>query len=322
MLTYTLRRLGISIPILAGVTLIAYLLINAMPGDPVAMLINPNALDLTSTAAQQQREALGLGNPFLVRYFAWLGQAVHGNIGYSYSTGEPVLPLVLTRLLGTAELVIPALVIALAIALSLGTLAATRRNSAIDYLVSGLGVMSVSIPSFFLALAGIYVFSLKLNLLPAAGRASLGGGGLPDVLAHMVLPVGVLALLTSADLMRYVRSSLLDILGSDFLKTARAKGLSRHRILMRHALRNGLLPLVTAVGARVPELLGGVVITETIFQWPGIGMLSVQAIANRDYAVLMGVLLVSAVVVLVSNLVTDLLYARVDPRVRLGAGRG
>lgn len=318
MLRYVERRLLISLPILVGVTFLAYLLINAMPGDPIAMMLNPNALDLSSTAAQHQREALGLDQPLLLRYVLWLGQAVQGNIGYSYTTGQAVLPLVLERLLGTAELVVPALLAALGIAVTLGTIAATHPGRKLDYFVSGLGVMSVSMPSFFLALAGIYVFSLKLGLLPTAGKSSLGApsSGI-DYLRHLALPAAVLALLTSADLMRYVRGSLLDVLGSDFLKTARAKGLSPRRILFRHALRNGLLPLVTAIGSRIPELLGGAVITETIFQWPGIGMLSVQAISNRDYATLMGVLLAAAVVVLVVNLSTDLLYARIDPRVRL-----
>lgn len=320
MLTYTARRLALSVPILVGITFLAFQLVNAMPGDPIAMMLNPNALDLTSQAAQAQREALGLDQPLLVRYLLWLGQVLHGNLGYSYTTGQPVLPLVLGRLLGTAELVLPALAAAVIIAVVLGSVAATHRGSKMDYAVSGLAVLSVSMPSFFLALGGIYIFSLQLDLLPTAGKSSLGASSsLSDYLVHLILPASVLALLTSADLMRYVRGSLLDVLGSDFLKTAKAKGLPPRRILFAHALRNGLLPLVTALGSRIPELLGGAVITETIFQWPGIGMLSVQAIANRDYPVLMGVLLVAAVVVLLVNLGTDLLYARIDPRVRLGA---
>ena len=322
MLSFAIRRVVHTLPILLGVMFAAFLLINAMPGDPISMMLNPNALDLTSVAAQQQRLALGLDQPLLLRFVLWLGEAARGNLGYSYTTGEPVLPLVLARLGATAELAVPALAVAIAAAVVLGAVAATHRNAWTDYLVSGFGILSVSMPSFFLALGGIYLFSLRLGLLPTAGKASLGGeDSWLAYLQHLVLPASVLALLTAAELMRYVRSSLLDVLGAPFLKLARAKGLSPRRTLFAHALRNGLLPLITAVGTRVPQLLGGAVITETIFQWPGVGMLSIQAISSRDYPVLMGVLLLSAIVVLAANLASDVLYAYADPRVRLGARR-
>lgn len=321
MLNYAARRLLVALPILVGVTLLAYVLITMMPGDPITMMLNPNELDLTSVAAQQQRLALGLDKPLAVRFLLWLAQAIQGNLGYSYTTGQPVLAVVLQRLLGTAELVVPALIVAVVIAVIFGAIAATHRGRRIDHLVCGLGALAVSLPSFFLGLGGIYLFSLKLDLLPTAGKSSLGAEfSIADYFAHLVLPMSVLALASAAELMRYVRGSLLDVLGADFLRTARAKGLSPPRILFAHALRNGLLPVVTAVGVKVPQLLGGAVITETIFQWPGIGMLSVQAVSNRDYAVLMGVLLVAALVVMAANLATDLLYARIDPRVRLRGG--
>ena len=320
MLSYAARRLLIAVPILAGVSVVAFLLVNAMPGDPVTMMLNPNALDLTSSAAQQQRLLLGLDQPLPVRFLLWLREAVGGNLGYSTATGEAVLPLVLSRFASTAELAGPALGTAVLLAVGLGTAAATHRGGRLDYLLSGLGVLSVSLPSFFLGLGGIYVFSLRLGWLPTAGKSFPGEpASFSGYLLHLVLPGTVLALLTTAELMRYVRGSLLDVLGAPFLKTARAKGLRPRRILFAYALRNGLLPLITVVGTRVPQLLGGAVITETIFQWPGAGMLSVQAVASRDYPVLMGVLLLSAVTVLGCNLVSDLLYARADPRIRLGA---
>ncbi len=323
MLYYTARRLAQMLPILIGVMFAAYLLINLMPGDPISMMINPDVMDLTSPAAQQQRLALGLDKPFLVRFGLWLWQALQGNLGYSYTTGDPVLPLILTRLVGTASLVGPALLISVVVAVTMGAVAATHRGTRIDYLVSGLGALSVSLPSFFLALGGIYVFSLRLDLLPTAGQGSLGEpASLADYLWHLILPASVLALLTTAELLRYVRSSLLEVFKAPFMKTAKAKGLTPTYVLFAYGLRNGLLPLITALGTRVPQLLGGAVITETIFQWPGIGMLSIQAMSNRDYAVLMGVLLSSAIVVLLVNLLTDLLYAQVDPRVRLGVKPG
>ena len=320
MLSYAGRRLLATVPILLGVMAVAFLLINAMPGDPVSMMLNPNAMDLTSSAAQQQRLALGLDQPLPWRFLLWLGQAAAGNLGYSTTTGEAVLPLVLSRFVSTAELAGPALLASLALAVALGTAAASHRGGRLDYTLSGLGVLSVSLPSFFLGLGGIYLFSLRLGWLPAAGKSFPGEApSLWGYLRHLALPGAVLALLTTAELTRYVRGSLLDVLGAPFLKTARAKGLRPRRILFAHALRNGLLPLITVVGTRVPQLLGGAVITETIFQWPGAGMLSVQAIASRDYPVLMGVLLLSAVTVLGCNLLADLLYARADPRIRLGA---
>ncbi|KAA9159739.1 ABC transporter permease [Microbacterium lushaniae] len=321
MIRYALRRVLVAIPLLVGVTFVAYFLVTRMPGDPVAMLLNPNELDLDSPAAQAKREELGLNEPFLVRYVMWLGQALQGNIGYSFSTGEAVGPLVLSRLAATAELVLPGLAIAVIVGLIFGTVAAVKRNTPVDYAVSGASVFAISLPSFFVGMSLIFIFSIQLGILPTAGRETLGGGGFADRLEHMILPLTVIALITCADLVRYVRGSLLDVFGADYLKTAKAKGLGTQRILVRHALRNGLMPVITAVGARIPELLGGAIVTETIFQWPGIGMLSVQAIATRDYPVIMGILLVSAVVVLVTNLITDLVYARVDPRVRLEATR-
>ncbi len=320
MLRYLGRRLLATVPILLGVMAVAFGLINAMPGDPVSMMLNPNAMDLTSSAAQAQRLLLGLDQPLPVRFLLWLREAAMGNLGYSAATGEAVLPLVLSRFVSTAELAGPALLVAVLLAIALGTVAATHQGGRVDYSLTGLGVLSVSLPSFFLGLGGIYLFSLRLGWLPTAGKTFPGEApSFGGFLLHLVLPCAVLALLTTAELMRYVRASLLDVLGAPFLKSARAKGLRPRRILFAHALRNGLLPLITVVGTRVPQLLGGAVITETIFQWPGAGMLSVNAIAGRDYPVLMGVLLLSAVVVLGCNLLTDLLYARADPRVRLGA---
>ena len=323
MLRYLGRRLLGTVPILLGVMAVAFLLINAMPGDPVSMMLNPNAMDLTSSAAQQQRLLLGLDQPLPLRFLLWLREAAGGNLGYSTATGEAVLPLVLARFVSTAQLAGPALLLAVLLAVGLGTAAATHRGGRLDYMLSGLGVLSVSLPSFFLGLGGIYLFSLRLGWLPTAGKAFPGEApSFGGYLLHLLLPGTVLALLTTAELMRYVRGSLLDVLGAPFLKTARAKGLRPRRILFAHALRNGLLPLITVVGTRVPQLLGGAVITETIFQWPGAGMLSVNAIASRDYPVLMGVLLLSAVVVMACNLLGDLLYARADPRIRLGASGG
>ena len=316
MTSYTLRRLLLAVPLLILVTFLAYLLINAAPGDPISMLVDPNQMDLRPEVVQARREALGLDKPFLVRYGIWLTEAVRGNLGYSYLTHRPVARVLLERLGGTAQLVGFALALIAVFAIPLGVLAGVRQRTWVDYVANVLGLFAVSVPSFFLALGLIYLLSLKLQFLPTAGMITLGqGGGVLDRLAHLVMPATTLALLSGADVMRYARAGIVDVLGEDYIRTARAKGVPAPIVLIRHGLRTGLLPLITVIGLRIPQLLGGAVITETIFQWPGMGLLSIQAIQSRDYPVLMGVLLVSAVIVVLVNLATDLIYGWVDPRI-------
>jgi len=320
---YALRRMALLPILLLGITVLGYLLINAAPGDPVSMLVSPDQMDLSPQAVEARRVALGLNQPLPVRYALWLKEALTGNLGYSFVTRQPVAGVLANRLAATGELVIAALALGLAVAVPLGVLAAIRRRTWVDYLSAFMALFSVSMPSFFLGLGMIYVFSLKLRLLPTAGMFTLGTGSGPfDHVEHLAMPMIVLGLIASADLMRYTRAGMLDVLAADYVRTARSKGLAERVVLTRHALRTALLPLLTVIGLRIPQLLGGAVITETIFQWPGMGLLSIEAIRQRDYPVLMGVVLVSAIVVLLANLVTDLAYGWVDPRIRLAARRG
>lgn len=319
---YILKRLAAVPPLVLGITIIGYLLINATPGDPVQMLMDPQRMDLSPEAVAARRASLGLDKPLPVRYAIWLREAATGNLGFSFRTQRPILATLGERVSATAQLLAAALIVALALAIPLGVLAAVRRGTWVDYLSNVIALFSVSIPTFFLALGMIYLFSLKLKLLPTAGMFTFGGGGGLDYLAHLVMPAMVLGLFISADLMRYTRASVLDVLANDYLRTARAKGLTERAILVRHALRTALLPIVTVIGIRIPQFLAGAVIVEVIFQWPGMGQWSLQAIQTRDYPVLMALTLTSALIVVLINLFTDLAYAWIDPRIRLSGVRG
>ena len=321
-MSYVLQRLAMLPLLLLGITIIGYLLINATPGDPVLMLIDPQQMSLSPEVVAARRAQLGLDQPLPVRYVIWLREAATGNLGYSFRTQRPVMADLGERVWNTTQLFAAAMLIALLLALPLGILAAVRRGTWLDYLSNAVALFAVSIPTFFLALGSIYVFSLTLKLVPTAGMFTFGGGGLFDYLHHLVMPAFVLGLFVSADLMRYTRASVLDVLAHDYIRTARAKGLSERAVLIQHALRTALLPIVTVIGIRIPQFLAGAVIIEVIFQWPGMGQWSLQAIQNRDYPVLMALTLTSAVIVVVVNLLTDLAYARIDPRIRLGASRG
>lgn len=314
MQAYLLRRALITLPILLGITVLSYLIISLTPGDPVQMLINPG---MSQADMEIKRRALGLDEPVYVRYVKWLNEVLHGNLGYSFSSGAPVRRRIGERIAPTLTLTLSALALSYLIAIPVGVLAAVRRYTWLDYLATLFAFLGVSLPTFFLGLAGIYVFSLRLRWLPVGGTMTLGGsGGLLDSLWHLVLPAGVLAVAGAGALTRYVRSGMLDVLGQDYVRTARAKGLPEPRVLSRHALRNALLPIITLAGLQIPALLAGAVITEQIFEWPGMGRLTIEAINQRDYPVLMGITLITALLVSFGNLLADVAYALVDPRVR------
>lgn len=316
MFTFIIRRLIWFIPLLIGVTLVSYLIITLAPGDAVDSMINPGMSPADRLA---QKHALGLDRPFYIQYFAWLGQLFRGNLGYSFLTFQPVSERIAERILPTVGLMGAALLLAYVIAIPIGVLSATRQYSLIDYSGTVLAFAGVSLPSFFLGLGGIYLFGLKLGWLPTGGMRSLGsGGGIGDLLAHLVLPAVVLSLVNMGSLVRYTRSSMLDVIRQDYVRTARSKGLTEKVVIYRHALRNALIPVITLIGLQLPQLLGGAVITEQVFGWPGMGRLTIEAIGQRDYPLLMGLTLLTAILVLVGNLIADVLYAVVDPRVRLG----
>jgi peptide/nickel transport system permease protein len=315
---YILRRLLISVPVLFGITLLVYVLINMAPGDPVDMMV-PFLQDSTVSEAwkEQMRERLGLNAPLPVRYILWLKEVASGNLGYSYMRGQSTLKLIGHHLRATLELTVSAYLISLIIGVSIGIVSALKQYSLLDYAVTVLSLASLSVPGFFLALLFIYIFALRLDILPTSGMQTLGQPfSLKDHLLHLAMPAIVLGTELSATLARYTRSSLLEVRGEDYVTTARAKGLRKSAVLFRHTLRNSLLPVITILGVRLPRLFSGAVIIEQIFVWPGIGLLSIRAVIERDYPVLMGVSLIVAVLVVLSNLITDIAYAFVDPRIR------
>jgi len=311
---YLLRRILISLPILLGITVLCYFILSLTPGDAVSMLISPS---LTTADIEIKRRALGLDQPAYVRYLRWLNELAHGNLGYSFSSGAPVTKRIGERILPTLTLTVSALLVSYVIAVPIGMLAAARRYTWIDYVSTFLAFLGISLPTFFLGLAGIYIFALRLRWLPVGGTMTLGGtGGLIDSLHHLILPALVLAGAGGGALTRYVRSSMLEVLGQDYVRTARSKGLAERIVLRRHALRNALIPVVTLAGLQIPALLAGAVITEQIFEWPGMGRLTIEAINQRDYPVLMGITLIAAVLVAAGNLLADIAYSVIDPRIR------
>jgi peptide/nickel transport system permease protein len=310
---YLIRRLLIGIPVLIGVTLINFLIINLAPGSPADLYLSPTA---TSADVARTEAELGLDQPIFVQYFHWLVRLFHGDLGVSFQNRAPVTELLGERIGPTLLLMGTSLVVAYLIAIPIGILAARKKNSPTDYSVVGAAFLGISVPHFFLGLVLIYVFALELGWLPTGNMMTLGrGGGFVDRVNHLILPVAVLATATAANMTRYVRSSMIDAFGQDYIRTAKAKGLGSLTITNKHALRNALIPVVTVVGVDLSALIGGAIVTEQIFQWPGIGLLTIQSIGARDYAVLMGINLIAAVAVFGANLLTDIAYAVVDPRV-------
>ena len=286
---YLLRRLVINVPILLGITLATYIIISAAPGDPVTALISPEAASsLGPDYVERQREALGLNKPLPIRYALWLKELAQGNLGYSLVDRQPIGAKIVGRLWPTLRLMGVALLLALLIAIPLGVFSAIKQYSIVDYLATIAGFTAISIPSFFLSLVAIYIFLLKLGWLPSAGMATVGAApSFLDGVCHLILPAVALGLAEAAPLIRYTRSSMLEVIHQDYLTTARAKGLRERDVIYGHAFRNALIPLVTVVALNLPRLLGGTVIVEAIFAWPGMGTLAITAVRGRDYPVIM-----------------------------------
>ena len=311
--SYVLKRLGFAALMLVGVSMILFAIMRVAPGGPEAVLVGG---EFSTEAAARIRQRLGLDRPLALQYATWAAAAVRGDLGRSFKTGDPVATVIADRLGPTLQLTGGALLFAVAVAVPLGVLAAVRRGTAWDTLGSAVSLFGVSFPSFWLGIMLILLFSEALPWLPPSGLAEYGREG--DVLSrvrHAVLPTLTLGLIQMAAVMRFTRSSLLEALRQDYVRTARAKGLADGRVVWRHALRNALIPVVTVIGLSLPTLVGGAVLTETVFAWPGIGRLAVGAVSERDYPVIMGVNLVVAVVVVTANLLTDLAYTVIDPRI-------
>ena len=311
MQTYVKRRLLILPALLLGISLISFTLLNLAPGDPADILLrlqNPGA-EPPREAVLAFRQELGLDDPFPVRYARWLAQALRGDLGDSYRTSRPVAVELAHRLPATLLLTVASLALAVCLGLPLGVLAAVRRGSLLDGATRLLGLLGAAVPSYALALLLMLLFAVKLHWLPAIGQ-----GG-PQ---HLVLPALALAAGSSAQLMRLTRASMLEVLDQDYVRTARAKGLAETAVVVGHALKNAMLPSFTIIGLSLGHLLGGAVIVETIFGWPGVGKLAVDAIFLRDYPVIQGFVLYLSVIFLLVNLAVDLSYRWLDPRLHFG----
>jgi peptide/nickel transport system permease protein len=311
---YILRRLVLAIPILLLISIVTYVIIDLMPGDSIDMLVDPTG---SAESIERRREALGLNDPLYLRYFHWLKEVLQGNLGYSAVNNWPVAQQVTERIGPTVTLMGSALVVSLALAFPIGIISAVKSNSRLDNILTILTFSGISLPTFFVGLAGIYIFAVKLHLVPTSMMQTPGiESSLWDRLHHLILPVMVLAIHQVALYMRLIRSSVLEVMRKDFVRTARAKGLREQAVVLRHAVRNSLLPVVSVLGVQLPALFSGAVVTEQIFAWPGIGRLLVSSVYGRDYPVLMAIIMVTAILVVLSNLLTDIVYALVDPRIR------
>ncbi len=314
MIRYILKRILIAIPVLIGITLLDYLIMS-LAGSPLTMMVGPR---VSQAAVEAKAVQLGLTQPFLVQYFTWLSQLMQGNWGYSIKTYQPVLAMISGNLGPTLLLMGTSLALGFLIAIPVGVYSATHQYKKGDYAAVTLSFLGTSIPSFFLALILVYVFTVRLGWLPSGGMTTLGtGGDVWDVLRHMAMPTLVLTASLAGSNIRYVRSSMLEVLSKDYLRTATAKGIGRRLVVRRHAVRNALLPIITVVSMELPMLIGGAVIVEQVFSWPGLGLLTMTAIMSRDYPVIMGVSLLSAILVLAGNLLADILYAVADPTIQL-----
>jgi peptide/nickel transport system permease protein len=315
MITYILRKLLLGLPVLLGVTVIVFAIASAMPGDAVMAMITAESPSSEELIAMR-RGQLGLDQPIWVQYATWLGQILNGNLGRSFITGRPVADVILERVPYTLELMGAALVVSFVLGTTLGVVSALKQYRTTDYVLTVAGFAGVAIPDFFLGMLLVYVFSLELRWLPSSGVGTAGDAfSLVDNLRHLVLPAAALALFRTAIFMRYARSSMLEVLTQDYMRTAQAKGLDRVTITLRHGLRNALIPLVTVLGLTLPTLFGGSVVVETIFQWPGIGLLFINAVVDRDSPVIMGYVLITACIVMIANILADLAYGILDPRV-------
>jgi peptide/nickel transport system permease protein len=321
MARYVLRRL-LQIPfLLLGATLVTFALMHFAPGSPIDRY-RVSIPGISPSDLARIERTLGIDKPVYQQYLGWLGQLTHGDLGLSLSDRRPVRDEVLERLPNTLILVGAAMLLSLLISIPLGILAAVKRNSVFDQAATAFSTFGSALPSFWIGLLLILTFSVQasawgLPVLPSSGmRSVVGGGGFDDRVLHLIMPVATLSVMQISSWMRYVRAQMLEVLGQDYVRTARSKGLAERIVTFRHAFRNALLPLVTLIGLSLPDLVAGAAIVETIFSWPGLGALSVQSAANRDYTMIIGLTVFVALTTLIANLLTDVVYAVVDPRIK------
>ena len=300
------------------ISFLIYLGLEMTPGDAVSYMLPPDALmNIKAAELEQIREALGLNQPFIVRYFIWLGGVLQGDFGYSLASGVPIKDIVLDRLPATLELSISALILSSILGVILGTISAIKRGTLTDNFFTVFGMLGVSVPEFIFGLIALVIFSLNLRWLPVGQRLLPGYDSYWDHMPHLIMPAGVLALMMTAGVMRYARSSMLDSLNKEFIRTARSKGIPEWRVNFIHGLRVALIPIVVLIGFRFPMLIGGTVIIEQVFQWPGVGELFVFNVRSQNYPLVMMVAFLSVIAVLLASFLIDLFTAILDPRIKL-----
>lgn len=316
MLQYLIRRILINIPVLIGVTMVVFGAIALAPGDPLAAYMSPELAN-DPASLEQFRAEFGLDQPLPLRYARWLGEVVQGNLGYRTKTFDPVGLVILQRLPNTLMLMASALAIGIVLGVPLGIYSSIKKYSLPDNILTALVFIGISTPAFLIGLGSLFLLSLQLRLFPAGGMRTLGQPeSTLDLLHHLALPAMILGVGYVASMLRYTRASMLDVINEQYVVTARAKGLAERWVILHHALRNALIPIVTVIGFSIPNLLAGAVFTETIFAWPGMGSLFVDGVNARDFPLVMGVTLVTASAVLISNLLTDIAYALINPKIR------
>ena len=315
---YIIRKILTLIPMMLVISFLIYLGMELMPGDAIDFLMPPDALStLSPEQLNAMREALGLNDPFLLRYFKWLLGMLHGDFGYSLQSGVPVVTLMKNHLPATIELTFTSLVLSSVFGILLGVVCALKKGTVLDQVLSIFGMIGVAIPQFLLGLIFIDAFALHLGILPVGGRMAYAGQSFIERLPNLIMPATVLGFSLTAGVMRYGRSSMLDSMGHDYMKTARSKGLPEWRVNLLHGLRAAMTPVVVLVGFRLPMLIGGAVVVEEVFQWPGIGGLFVSAVRSQNTPLVMIIGFFSVLMVLVASIIVDIITAMLDPRIKL-----
>ena len=318
MTKYIFKRILIAIGVLFGVSLIIFSLVHMQPGNPYTSMIDPT---VPPEVIKEMLTKIGYYDPIHIKYIKWISRALRGDLGYSIQYGQPVLQVINSRIWNTVLLSSFALIISTILGIIIGIISAIKKNTLFDYVTTVFSFIGISIPAFFFGLLLIKIFAFDFPILPVSGMKTLGEDytGIKnalDVLKHMILPGLVLALLQSAAFVRYTRSSMLEVLDKDYIRTARAKGLTKKKSILKHGVKNALIPLVTIICMQIPFIFSGALLTETIFVWPGIGRLNYDAVLNRDYPLIMGILMILSIIILLSNLLADILYAVIDPRIK------
>lgn len=318
MLTYILRRLLTLVPMLIIISFLVFFGMELMPGDAVSYMVSPDQLaNMSPERMAEMREALGLNQPFVIRYVNWLGSILKGDFGYSLTSGQPISSILKAKLPATLELSAYALLISTILGNLLGILSAVRRGGKLDSFLTVVGMVGVSIPEFFFGLVMLMVFAINLKWLPIGGRTLPEYTNYAQQFRHVIMPAAVLGISMTAGVMRYSRASMLDAMNKDFMKTAKSKGLPSWRVYLLHGFRVALTPVIVLIGFRLPMLIGGSVVIEQIFQWPGIGEAFVTAVRGSNYPLVMAIALLSVTMVLLASFLVDLFTALIDPRVRL-----